>query len=55
MLSIGSSGGPEVFQALLGYDQLLHLPLCQLPLLGHQSGLLIPQSGISGIHVELMS
>jgi hypothetical protein len=26
-LSVASSGGPKVFQALLGDDQLLHLPL----------------------------
>jgi hypothetical protein len=48
MLSITISGGPEVIQALLGDDQLLHLLL-----LGRQSGLLIPQPGISGIRVEL--
>jgi hypothetical protein len=38
---VASSGGPEVFQALLGDDQLLHLPLP-----GRQSGLLVPQPGI---------
>jgi hypothetical protein len=37
----------------LGDDQLLHLPLCQLPLPGRQSGLLVPQPGILGIRVEL--
>jgi hypothetical protein len=52
-LSFASSGGPEVIQALLGDDQLMHLPLCQLPLPGRQSGLLVPQPGILGIRVEL--
>jgi hypothetical protein len=52
-LSVASSGGPEAFQTLLGDDQLLHLPLRQLPLPGRQSGLLVPQPGISSIHVEL--
>jgi hypothetical protein len=53
MLSVPSSGGSEVFQALLVNDQLLHLPLHQLPLPGHQLSLLVSQSGIPGIHVEL--
>jgi hypothetical protein len=35
-LSVTSSGGPKVFQALLGDDQLLHLSLHQLPLPGRQ-------------------
>jgi hypothetical protein len=52
-LFITSSGGPEVFQALLGDDQLLHLSLQQLPLPGHQLSLLVSQPGIPGIHVEL--
>jgi hypothetical protein len=52
-LSVASSGGPEVFQALLGDDQLLHLPLHQLPLSGRQLSLLVSQPGISGIRVEL--
>jgi hypothetical protein len=47
-LSVASSGGPEVFQALLGDDQLLHLPL-----LGCQLSLLVPQRGIPGICVKL--
>jgi hypothetical protein len=38
----------------MGYDQLLHLPLLQLPLPGHQSGLLVPHPGLLSIHVELM-
>jgi hypothetical protein len=46
-------GGPKVFQALLGDDQLLHLPLCQLQLPGLQSGFLVPQPDIPGIRVEL--
>jgi hypothetical protein len=52
-LSIASSGGPEVFQSLLGDDQLLHLALRQLLLLGRQSGLLIPQPDLPGIRIEL--
>jgi hypothetical protein len=48
MLSVASSGGPEVFQALLGDDQLLHLPLP-----GRQLSLLVSQPGIPGIRVEL--
>jgi hypothetical protein len=47
-LSVTSSGGPEVFQALLGDDQLLHLPLP-----GRQSGLLVPLPDIPGIRIEL--
>jgi hypothetical protein len=50
---VASSGGPEVFQALLGDDQLLHLPLHQLPLPGHQLSLLVSQPGIPGIRIEL--
>jgi hypothetical protein len=46
-------GGPEVFQDLLGDDQLLHLPLHQLPLPGRQLSLLVSQPGIPGIRVEL--
>jgi hypothetical protein len=53
MLSVTSSGGLEVFQALLGDDQLLHLPLHQLLLPGHQLNLLVPQPGILGIRIEL--
>jgi hypothetical protein len=47
-LSVTRSGGPEVFQTLLGDDQLLHLPLP-----GRQLSLLVSQPGIPGIHVEL--
>jgi hypothetical protein len=47
-LSVASSGGPKVFQALLGDDQLLHLPL-----LGRQLSLLVSQPGIPGIRVKL--
>jgi hypothetical protein len=53
MMFVASSGGPEVFQALLGDDQLLHLPLHQLPLPGHQLSLLVSQPGIPGIRIEL--
>jgi hypothetical protein len=42
-----------VFQALLGDDQLLHLPLHQLPLPGRQLSLLVSQPGIPDIRVEL--
>jgi hypothetical protein len=49
MLSVASSGGPDVFQALLGDNQLLHLPLP-----GYQLSLLVSQPGILDIHVELM-
>jgi hypothetical protein len=52
-LSVTSSGDPKVFQALLGDDHLLHLPLHQLPLPGRQLSLLVPQLGIPGIRVEL--
>jgi hypothetical protein len=52
-LSISSSGDLEVLQPLLGSGQLLHLPLHQLPLPGHQSGLLVPQAGLPAIGVEL--
>jgi hypothetical protein len=45
---VASSGGPEVFQALLGDDQLLHLPLPS-----HQLSLLVSQPGIPGIRIEL--
>jgi hypothetical protein len=55
MLSITSSGAPEVFQALLGDDQLLHLLLHQLPLSGRQLSLLVSQTGILGIRIELTS
>jgi hypothetical protein len=37
----------------MGDDQLLHLPLCQWPLPGRQSGLLVPQTGLPTIGVEL--
>jgi hypothetical protein len=47
-LSVVSSGGLKVFQALLGDDQLLHLPLQ-----GRQLSLLVSQPGISGIRVKL--
>jgi hypothetical protein len=53
MLSVTSSGGPEVFQALLGNDQLLHLSVHQLPLSGRQLSLLVSQPGITGIRIEL--
>jgi hypothetical protein len=53
-LSITSSGGLEVFQALLGDDQLLHLPLHQLLLPGRQLSLLVSQPGIPSIRIELM-
>jgi hypothetical protein len=46
-------GGSEVFQAHLGDDQLLHLPLHQLPLPGRQLSLLVSQPGILGICIEL--
>jgi hypothetical protein len=52
-LSVTSSGGTEVFQSLLGGDQLQHLALRQLPLLGRQSGLLVPQPSLLGICIEL--
>jgi hypothetical protein len=52
-LSVASSAGPEVFQTILGDDQLLHLSLHQLPLPGHRLSLLVSQPGIPGIHVEL--
>jgi hypothetical protein len=47
-LSISSSGGLEVLQPLLGDDQLLHLPLP-----GHHPILLVPQTGLPAICVEL--
>jgi hypothetical protein len=47
-MSVASTGGPEVLQALRGDDQLLYLPLP-----GRQLSLLISQPGISGIRVEL--
>jgi hypothetical protein len=47
-------GGLEVFQTLLDDDQLLHLPLQQLPIPGRQLSLLVSQPSIPGIHVELM-
>jgi hypothetical protein len=53
VLSISNSGGLEVLQPLLGDDQLLHLPLHQLPLPGCQSGLLVHQAGLPAIGVEL--
>jgi hypothetical protein len=37
----------------LGDDQLLHLPLYQLPLPGRQLSLLVSQPSIPGIRVEL--
>jgi hypothetical protein len=43
----------EVLQSLLGDSQLLHLPLCQLSLSGHQSGLLVPQISLPAIRIEL--
>jgi hypothetical protein len=52
-LSVTSSGGLEVIQSLLGDVQLLHLALRQLPLPGHQSGLLVPQPGLPAIRIEL--
>jgi hypothetical protein len=52
MLSVASLGRPEVYQSLLGDDQLLHLPLHQLPLPGRQLSLLVSQPGIPGIRVE---
>jgi hypothetical protein len=52
-MSVASSGGSEVFQALLGDDQLLHLPLHQPPLLSRQLSLLVSQPGILGIRIEL--
>jgi hypothetical protein len=54
MMCFSSLGGLEVLQPLLGDDQLLHLPLRQLPLSGRQSGLLVPQTGLSTIGVELV-
>jgi hypothetical protein len=53
MMSVTSSGGPEVFQALLGDDQLLNIPVHQLLLSGRQLSLLVSQPGITGIRVEL--
>jgi hypothetical protein len=37
----------------MGDGQLLHMPLRQLPLSGHQSGLLVLQAGLPAIDVEL--
>jgi hypothetical protein len=54
VLSISNSRGLEVLQALLDDDQLLHLPLRQLPIPGHQSALLGPQAGLPIIDVELL-
>jgi hypothetical protein len=53
-LSVTSSRGLEVLQSFLGDDQLLHLALRQLPLLGRQFGLLVPQPSLPTIHVELV-
>jgi hypothetical protein len=44
----------EIIYPLLGDGQLLHLLLHQLPLLRCQSGLLVPQTGLLTIIVELM-
>jgi hypothetical protein len=55
VLCFSISGGLEVQQPLLGDGQLLHLLPHQLPLPGHQSGLLIPQTGLPTIGVELAS
>jgi hypothetical protein len=44
----------EILQTLLGDGQLLHLSLCQLPLLHRQSGLLVPQTGLLTIGVKLI-
>jgi hypothetical protein len=52
-LSVASSGGWEVLQFILGDGQLLHLALHQLPLLGCQFGLLVPQPGLPAIRIEL--
>jgi hypothetical protein len=52
-LSVTSSGGLKVFQALLGDNQLLHLLLHPLPLPSRQLSLLVSQPSISSIHVEL--
>jgi hypothetical protein len=43
----------EILQPLLGDGQLLHQSLRQLPLLCRQSGLLVPQTGLLTIGVEL--
>jgi hypothetical protein len=52
-LSVSSSGGLEVLQPLLGDGQLLHLPLRQLLLPGRQSDLLVPQTNLPTIRLEL--
>jgi hypothetical protein len=54
-LCITSMRRLEILQPLPSDGQLLHLPLRQLPLSCHQSGLLVPQTSLPGVSVELAS
>jgi hypothetical protein len=44
----------EILQPVLDDGQLLHLPLCQLPLPRCQSSLQVPRTGLPAISVELV-
>jgi hypothetical protein len=54
-LCITSMSRLEILQPLPGDGQLLHLPLLQLLLPRRQSGLLVPQTSLPGISIELAS
>jgi hypothetical protein len=54
-LGITSTRRMEILQPLPGDGQLQHLPLRQLPLPRRQSGLLVPQTSLPGISIELAS
>jgi hypothetical protein len=54
-LCITSTSRLEILQPLPGDGELLHLPLRQLPLPRCQSGLLVPQTSLPGISIDLTS
>jgi hypothetical protein len=54
-LCITSTRHLEILQPLPGDGQLLHLPLHQLLLPYRQSGLLVPQTSLRGVSIELVS
>jgi hypothetical protein len=54
-LCITSTSRLETLQPLPGDGQFLHLPLRQLPLPRRQSSLLVPQTSLPGISIELVS